>query len=342
MKSVTVCMLILLLAIPSFAQELEQSYDLGGAEIWFATFSIVAFDPDTDDLGVAVASRPVGAGAAVLWAEAGIGAIATQAGANRTYGPKSIALLREGLTPREVVKKITDGDPGRESRQVAVIDIEGRTGAFTSETMLNRGGGRYAGSIEGTNYSVQGNTLAGESVLTSMAAAYEAGEGKPMEERLMDALDAGNAEGGDARGMGSAGLLVVRPVPSDSTSIGRRVDLRVDHSLDNPFVELRRILNLRHLSRHYADRATELAEQGSLPEALDAQKKAAGMNPTSGQLHYGLAERYAQAGELLNALLALGEAVELQENLKELAAANPAFDSMKEMVEFKRVVGPQD
>ena len=342
MRSLAVCMLFLFLAIPAVAQDVDESYDLGGAEAWFATFSIVAYDPDTDDLGVAVASRPVGAGAAVLWAEAGIGAIATQAGANRTYGPKSIALLQEGMTPRQIVQKITDDDPGRESRQVAVIDIQGRTGAFTSQTILNRGGGRYAGSIEGANYSVQGNTLAGESVLTAMAAAYESGEGRPMEERLMDALDAGNAEGGDARGIGSAGLLVVRPVPPDSTSIGRRVDLRVDHSLDNPFIELRRILNLRHLSRHYSTRATELAEQGNHTDALDAQKKAAGMNPANGSLRYGLAERYAQAGEPLNALLALREAVDLQENLKERAATNPAFDSMREMVEFKRAIGPRD
>ena len=342
MKSVTVCMLLLLFAIPTLAQEAAQPCEFGGAETWFATFSIVAFDPATDDLGVAVASRPVGAGAAVLWAEAGVGAIATQAGANRTYGPKSIALLQEGLSPAEVVKKITDEDPGRERRQVAVIDMQGQTGAFTSNTILNRGGGRYAGSIEGPNYSVQGNTLAGASVLTAMAAAYEAGDGKPIEERLMDALDAGNAEGGDARGMGSAGILVVRPVPPDSTSIGRRVDLRVDHSLDNPFVELRRILNLRHLSRYYAGRATELAEQGDLREALEAQEKAAGMNPTSGQLRYGLAERYARAGELLNALLALREAVELQQSLRKQAATNPAFDEIKEMVEFKRAVGQQD
>ncbi len=342
MKSVTVCMMLLLFAIPALAQEAARPYDFDDAETWYATFSIVAFDPETDDLGVAVASRPVGAGAAVLWAEAGVGAIATQAGANRTYGPKSIALLMEGLNPAEVVKKITDEDPGRDRRQVAVIDMKGRTGVFTSDRILNRGGGRYAGSIEGTNYSVQGNTLAGASVLTAMAAAYEDGEGRPIEERLMDALDAGNAEGGDARGMGSAGMLVVRPVPPDSTSIGRRVDLRVDHSLDNPFVELRRILNLRYLSRYYAGRATELAEQGDPREALETQKKAVEMNPTSGGLRYTLAERYAQVGELLNALLALREAVELQGGLREQAAANPAFAEIKETVEFKRVVGQQD
>ncbi len=342
MKSFSTCLLLLVLAIPAVAQQAPQPYDLGGAEEWFATFSIVAYDPETDDLGVAVASRPVGAGAAVLWAEAGIGAIATQAGANRTYGPKSIALLQEGLSPAEIVKKITDEDPGRESRQVAVIDMQGRTGVFTSDRILNRGGDRYAGSIEGPNYSVQGNTLAGESVVIAMAEAYEAGEGKPMEERLMDALDAGNAEGGDARGMGSAGLLVVRPVPPDSTSIGRRVDLRVDHSLDNPFTELRRILNLRHLSRHYANVASELVSRGNVREALDAQKKAAHMNPTSGQLRYGLAERYAEAGEFLNALMALREAVERQGSLREQAASNPVFDEIKEMVEFKRAVAQQD
>jgi uncharacterized Ntn-hydrolase superfamily protein len=309
-------------------------------EPWFSTFSIVAFDPATKDLGVAVASRPVGAGAAVNWAEAGIGAIATQAGANRTYGPKAIALLKQGLSPAEIVKKITDEDPGRESRQVAVIDMQGRTAVFTSKTILSRGSGTYAGSIEGKNFSVQGNTLASEEVIKAMAAAYEAGVDKPIEERLMDALDAGNAKGGDARGMGSAGILVVRPVaPDNITSIGRRVDLRVDHSLTDPFKELRRILNMNSLSGHYTRLSSELAAQGKFAEALSQQRKALDMNPASAQAQYAFAQRSAQAGEYLNALLALQEALKLQANLKAEALKNPVFDKMKDMIEFRRLVG---
>jgi uncharacterized Ntn-hydrolase superfamily protein len=338
MKAWMLFLAILLMAVPSFAQTMPDP-ELYGADVWFGTFSIVACDPATGDLGVAVASRPVGAGAAVNWAEAGIGAIATQAGANRTYGPKAIALIKQGMAPADIVKKITDEDPGREGRQVAVIDNKCRTGVFTSQTILNRNGATYAGSIQGTNYSVQGNTLASEEVVKAMAAAFEAGKDKPLDERLMDALDAGNAKGGDARGMGSAGILVVRPVaPDNITSIGRRVDLRVDHHLENPFRELRRILNMSSLAPHYATASRQLAEQGKYAEALAAQKKAVELNP-SAQNHYGYAQRCAQLGEHLNALIALREAVRLQPNLKEDALKNAVFDKMKNMPEFKSTIG---
>src|SRR5215475_11935464 len=138
-----------------------------GDDPWFSTFSIIAFDPTTNELGVAVQSRAFGAGAAVPYAKAGVGAVATQANANRSYGPKAIAMLEQGLTPEDAVKKMTDEDPGRANRQVGVIDFKGRTAAFTSPTidangMDPQGNPRYAGSIQGKNYSVQGNTLASE------------------------------------------------------------------------------------------------------------------------------------------------------------------------------------
>jgi uncharacterized Ntn-hydrolase superfamily protein len=331
MRSILVGLLLAISAVSILAQQSSE------AEPWFSTFSITAFDPATNDLGVAVASRPNGAGAAVLWAEAGVAAIATQAGANRTYGPKAVALIRQGLSPAEVVKKITDEDPGRESRQVAVIDMKGRTGVYTAKSILDRSTTTYAGSIEGKNFSVQGNTLASEAVVKAMAAAYEAGANKSIEERLMDALDAGNDKGGDARGMGSAGILVVRPVPPDNvTSIGRRVDIRVDNH-ENPFKEMRRILNMSLAGRH-TTRSTELAQQGKFAEALAEQKIAFDMNPTA-QIRYGLAQRYAQAGEYLNALRSLEEALKAQANLKQEASTNAAFDRMKDFVEFKRLIG---
>jgi uncharacterized Ntn-hydrolase superfamily protein len=331
MKSVAIGLLMVLSALSISAQHVQE------ADPWFSTFSITAFDPATNDLGVAVASRPNGAGAAVLWAEAGVAAIATQAGANRTYGPKAVALIRQGLSPAEVVKKITDEDPGREQRQVAVIDMKGRTAVYTSKTILERSTTNYAGSIEGKNYSVQGNTLASEEVVKAMAAAYEAGVNKPIEERLMDALDAGNAKGGDARGMGSAGILVVRPVPpTDIASIGRRVDIRVDNH-ENPFKEMRRILNMSLANRH-TTKSTQLAQEGKYAEALAEQAKAFEMNP-SAQIRYGLAQRYAQSGEYLNALRHLEEAVRVQATLKQDATTNAAFEKMKEFVEFKRLIG---
>src|SRR5215471_18972200 len=135
---------------------------------WFSTFSIICFDPATKDFGVAVQSRAFAAGAAVPYAKAGVGAVATQAAANRQYGPKAIALLEQGLSPADVVKKITDEDPGRDTRQVAVIDAKGRSAVYTGKRVIDRNSdpkdlvhlGGYAGHVTGENFSVQGNTLA--------------------------------------------------------------------------------------------------------------------------------------------------------------------------------------
>jgi uncharacterized Ntn-hydrolase superfamily protein len=221
------------------------------ADPWFSTFSIIAFDPATNELGVAVQSRAFAAGAAVPFAKPGVGAVATQASANRSYGPKAIALLEQGLSPAEVVKRITDDDPGRDTRQVAVIDIKGRSAVYTGKHVIDRNHdpkdlvhfGGYAGHVTGRNFSVQGNTLASEAVVKAMAETYERGTGS-MAERLMDALDAGQSKGGDTRGMQSAGILVVRPLPPNSEStVERIVDIRVDDA-PNPFVELRRLLGI--------------------------------------------------------------------------------------------------
>jgi uncharacterized Ntn-hydrolase superfamily protein len=218
---------------------------------WFSTFSMIAFDPATSELGVGVQSRAFAAGAAVPYAKPGVGAVATQASANRQYGPKAIALLEQGLSPAEVVKKITDEDPGRDTRQVAVIDTKGRSAVYTGKRVIERNFdkndpvhyGGYAGHVTGKNFSAQGNTLASEAVLKAMAEAYENGGGS-MTEKLMDALDAGQSKGGDTRGMQSAGILVVRPLPPNSDStVERIVDIRVDDA-PNPFIELRRLLGV--------------------------------------------------------------------------------------------------
>jgi len=236
--------------LPGWAQEASPRQP-ANADPWFSTFSIIAFDPTTNELGVAVQSRAFGAGAAVPYAKPGVGAVATQAAANRLYGPKAIALLEQGLAPAEVVKKITDEDPGRDTRQVAVIDTKGRSAVYTGKRVIDRNSdptdtvhfGAWAGHASGRNFSVQGNTLASEAVVKAMAETYEHGTGA-MAERLMDALDAGQSKGGDVRGMQSGGILVVRPIPPDSDStVERVVDIRVDDA-PNPFVELRRLLKL--------------------------------------------------------------------------------------------------
>lgn len=335
---------LLMAAVPCVAQESQPR--AVNEDPWFSTFSIIAFDPATNELGVGVQSRAFAAGAAVPFAKPGVGAVATQASANRSYGPKAIALLEQGLSPADVVKRITDEDPGRDTRQVAVIDTKGRSAVYTGKRVIDRNHdpkdvvhyGAWAGHVTGRNVSVQGNTLASEAVVKAMAEAYEHGNGS-MAERLMDALDAGQSKGGDVRGMQSAGILVVRPLPANSEStVERIVDIRVDDAT-NPFVELRRLLNMTlGVPNRLTERANQLAKDGKFVEAIAEQKKAIDIAPNNERLHYALAQRYAQAGEYLNALRPLEDAVRKQPNLKNEAAADPLFAKMRELVEFKRLV----
>ena len=302
---------------------------------WFSTFSIIAWDPATQELGVAVESRAFGAGAAVPFAKPGVGAVATQAAANRLYGAKAIALLEQGRSPAEVVKRITDEDPGRDSRQVAVLDIQGRSAVFTGKTTLTH---VYAGHVTGKNFSLQGNTLAGEDVVKATAAAWKTARGS-MAERFMAALDAGQSQGGDRRGMQSAGILVVRSIPpgSDST-VERIVDIRVDDAVD-PFKELRRLLNMT-MSGDHSRLSAQLAKEGKAAEALAEQKKATEMNPRNEGTHYALAQRCTQSREYVNAILELREALNIQKNLREQTAADSLFTPLRDFAEFKRLVAP--
>ena len=260
MRVTAACVLSVLFALPGISQIRDPfGGHIPGQETWFGTFSIIAFDPATNQLGVGVQSRAFGAGAIVPWVEAGVGAVATQAAANRTYGPKAMALLKQGLPPDEVVKRITDEDPGRDTRQVAVIDVKGRIAAYTGARVIARDKdpkdhvhyGDYSGSIQGKNYSVQGNTLASQEVLKAMAEAWERTEGTMAERLLTAALEGGQSKGGDSRGMQAGGIIVVQPVADLAASLqaDRVIDIRVDDH-ENPFKEMRRILNVRSSGNH--------------------------------------------------------------------------------------------
>ena len=225
--------------------------------------------------------------------------------------------------------------------------MKGRSAVHTGKRVIDRNSdpkdpvhnGAWAGHVTGTNFSVQGNTLASEAVVKAMAEAYDHGTGS-MAERLMDALDAGQSKGGDVRGMQSAGILVVRPLPPNSEStLERIVDIRVDDAT-NPFVELRRLLNLTlGVPNKLTERSSQLARDGKFADAIAEQKKAIAIAPNNERLHYALAQRYAQAGEPWNALTPLEEAVRRQPYLKREAAADPLLAPLRQYGEFKRLVG---
>lgn len=205
-----------------------------------ATFSVVAHDPATGEWGVAVASKFLAVGSIVPWAEAGAGALATQSYANPRYGPDGLALLRGGAAAADVVAALTGADDGRDQRQLGVVDACGGAAGFTGA-----GCHEWAGHRTGNCWAVQGNLLAGPQVLDGMAAALEAGrsQGQPLAEVLLEALAAGDAAGGDARGRQSAALLVVQVDGGYAGLWDRVVDLRSDDHPD-PVGELRRLLGI--------------------------------------------------------------------------------------------------
>jgi uncharacterized Ntn-hydrolase superfamily protein len=202
-----------------------------------ATFSIVARDPATGELGVAVQSRVLGVGSIVPWARAGVGAVATQSYANTGYGSAGLRLLGEGKSAQEVVESLTGSDPEKAVRQVGVLGVRGKPAVFTGSGCL-----AWAGGKAGEHYAVQGNILAGEAVIAGMAKAFETGSGT-LAERMLAALEAGQKAGGDRRGMQSAALLVVRDGWGYGGQNDRYMDLRVeDHA--EPIAELRRLHDL--------------------------------------------------------------------------------------------------
>jgi len=201
------------------------------------TFSIVARDPVTGDLGVAVASKFLAVGSVVPWARAGVGAVATQALANVRYGPDGLAALEGGLPSMAVVTVLTDADAGAAERQVGIVDAHGGAGSFTGQGCLPWAGGRT-----GPGWAAQGNILTGPEVVDAVVSAFAASK-EPLPGRLLDALLAGDRAGGDRRGRQSAALLVVRAGGGYGEGDDRWIDLRVDDHPD-PVPELIRLLGI--------------------------------------------------------------------------------------------------
>jgi uncharacterized Ntn-hydrolase superfamily protein len=202
-----------------------------------STFSVVARDPENGDLGIIVQSKFPAVGSLVPWAEAEIGAIATQAWANVSYGPRGLDFLKSGMNAPEVLDVLLASDEGREHRQVAIVDGKGNVAAHTGDECMD-----WAGHVVGESYACQGNILAGPKVVEAMSKAFEAEKGDLID-RLFAALKAGQSKGGDRRGMQSAAILVVREGGGYEGGTDRYVDVRVDYH-PSPIEELERIFSI--------------------------------------------------------------------------------------------------
>ena len=230
-----------------------------------ATFSIVARDSTNGDLGIAVQSKFLAVGAVVPWARAGVGAVATQALANLSYGPDGLALLQQGMSAPEVLNRLIDADPEREHRQVGLVDQHGQAVAYTGSACF-----RWAGHVRGDGFCCQGNILASEAVVNDMAEAFRITQGE-LAERLLAALAAGQAAGGDRRGRQAAALYVARAGGAYGGVLDRYIDLRVDDHAE-PIPELQRLLQLHrfYLTRPTPDEFIPIDEAlaGEIQDAL--------------------------------------------------------------------------
>ncbi|HSE35916.1 MAG TPA: DUF1028 domain-containing protein [Blastocatellia bacterium] len=242
------------------------------------TYSIVARDPSTGELGVAVQSHWFSVGSIVTWAEAGIGAVATQSFVDPSYGKLGLDLMRAGRSAPDALKALLAGDEGRDVRQVAMIDAQGRVAAHTGSKDIPA-----AGHIVGKDYSVQANLMLNDKVWPAMSRAFEATKGD-LAERMMAALDAAQGVGGDIRGKQSAALIVVTGKPTGKPWADRVFDLRVDDSPD-PLRELRRLVTLQRAYNHM--NAGDLAvEHRDNDRALAEYSAAARLVPDNAEMIY--------------------------------------------------------
>jgi uncharacterized Ntn-hydrolase superfamily protein len=205
-----------------------------------STFSIVGYDPQAQEWGVAVESKFLAVGAVVPWATAGAGAVATQSYANTSFGPDGLALMAQGLSAQQALDRLIAGDKGRERRQVGLVDAQGGAATFTGP-----GCPAWAGGVTGTYYAAQGNILVSGATVEAMARTFEEAQGE-LADRLVGALAAGQAAGGDRRGKQSAAVLVVRPEGGYGGYNDRYLDLRVDDDPE-PIKRLKALVDLHHL-----------------------------------------------------------------------------------------------
>src|SRR5690625_4553850 len=238
------------------------------------TYSIIGFDPETEELGIAVQSKFIGVGSVVPWAKAGVGAVATQSYANPAYGPDGLRLMEEGRSAEETLKILIEADKGRALRQVGIMDAQGAAATYTGEDCYDWAGGKL-----GENCVAQGNILVSGETVEAMIDSFENTKGK-LAKRLLTALNAGQAAGGDKRGMQSAAIYVVKEKGGYLEANDRFIDLRVDEHPD-PINELIRIYKLHQL--YFAGPKDEdvLTVEGEVKQQIASQLQALGQLETT-------------------------------------------------------------
>jgi len=272
------------------------------------TFSIVARDPDTGEMGVAVQSHWFSVGTIVTWGEAGVGVVATQSFVNPYFGPRGLELLKQGKTAGEVVDELVASDSGRDVRQLAILDVNGNVKAYTGKNCIPA-----AGHITGENYSVQANLMLNAKVWPAMSEAFENTEGT-LAERMIAALEAAQEVGGDIRGKQSACILVVRGRSTGKIWEDRLIDLRVEDSPE-PIKELKRLLSV-HEAYDHMNNGDLAVEHGNMKLAMEEYSTAERMFPDNEEMKYWHAVTLANNGDIAGSLPIFKEVFKMNKNWK--------------------------
>lgn len=312
MKKNYTFLLFFIAMMPFYAQ--AQFFKL--SEPFAHTYSIVARDENTGDMAVAVQSHWFSVGTVVSWAEPGVGVVATQSFANKSFGPRGLELLKQGKSPQEALDELLSNDEAAAVRQVAILDTRGRVAVHTGKQCID-----YAGHQKGENYSVQANMMKTAEVWPAMAEAFEQNANLRLPERIIKVLEAAESKGGDIRGKQSAVLLVVRGEKSNEPWNDRIIDLRVDDH-DNPVQELSRLLRT-YRAYEYMNDGDLAVEEGNMQKAKELYGKAEEMFPQNLEMKFWHAITLANNGQIQEARQMLQSIYRKNKDWRELARRLP-------------------
>jgi uncharacterized Ntn-hydrolase superfamily protein len=299
------------------------------------TYSIVARDAKTGEFGIAVQSHYFQVGPVVPWALAGVGAVATQSRVNVSYGPLGLELLRSGYTAAEALKALTSGDSQPEIRQCAIVDAAGNVAAHTGSKCI-----AAAGHQVGDGFSCQANLMERETVWAAMAEAFTSTDA-PLAERMMAALEAAEAEGGDIRGKQSAAMLVVSGKPTGRSWEDRTIDLRVEDAAE-PLPELRRLLRIKRAVQTVAE-ADRLAAAGDKLGAANKRREGLALAPEMIELRFWTGLTMAESGDIDGAMTLIAEVVRKDprwlETMRRLVAVDRVSQELATSIEGRLASG---
>jgi uncharacterized Ntn-hydrolase superfamily protein len=310
MHKIFITTIMLLMKFSSDAQVFKKEEPLAH------TYSIVARDTVTGEMGVAVQSHWFSVGTVVSWAEAGVGAVATQSFANKSFGLRGLELLRKGSTAQLALDSLLSDDEAREVRQVSIIDNKGNVATHTGKNCID-----YANHIKGNNFSVQANMMLTDKVPAAMSDAFTKSNGKPLAERMLLALEAAQKAGGDIRGQQSAALLIVPGTSANKPWDEVLVDLRVDDHA-TPLQELKRLYNV-HLAYEHMNKGDHAIETNDMAKAMHEYNAAMKLFPKNLEMQYWTAITLANNKQLEKALPMLKNIFRQNSNWKELTRRLP-------------------